>query len=129
MHQRHQFSDHAGVGSWQHAVAEIENVAGGSRVDRAAGVLDDGPCRPLDDRPARKQNDRIEIALKRRVGRYPGRRVGQRRAPVDADDSRAPADTASAIAPSNSAVPTPKWVIGTPASFSDENTRELCGST
>ena len=126
MHQRHQFSDHAGVGTGQHAVAEIEDVAGGSGVDRAAAVLDDGACRPFHDRPAREQDDRIEVALQRRVGRHPGRRVGQRRAPVDADDSR---PLPRPIAPSSSAVPTPKWVIGTPASFSDENTRVLCGST
>ncbi|COX96686.1 Uncharacterised protein [Mycobacterium tuberculosis] len=42
---------------------------------------------------------------------------------------RSPAVTASDIAPSNSAVPTPKCVIGTPCSPSAANTRALCGNT
>ena len=51
--------------------------------------------------------------------------VGQRRSPVHADDG----GPASDIAPSSSAVPTPKCVIGTPAPASASNTLELCGST
>ena len=52
--------------------------------------------------------------------------IGQRGPPVDADDRRA---GRSDIAPSSSAVPTPKCVIGTPWSASAANTRALCGST
>ena len=118
-----------GIGGRQHAVAQVEHVARRARVDRAASVLDDGARRPLDHRPSRQQHHRIEVALQRGAGRHPDGGIGQRRAPVDADHRLAARATASDIAPSSSAVPTPKCVIGTPASASAANTRALCGST
>ncbi len=74
----------------QHPVAEVEDVAGRTRVDSAAAVLDDGAHRTLHHRPAGQQHHRIEVALQRNPGPDPGGGVGQRRAPVDADDAGRP---------------------------------------
>ncbi len=98
-------------------------------VDRAAAVFDHRAGRALDHRPPGQQHHRIEIALQRGAGRTrAAASVSEVRQSTPTTRAAGP-DTASDIAPSSSAVPTPKCVIGTPAPASAANTRLLCGNT
>ena len=99
-------------------MAEVEHVA-----LRLAAFVEDAAHLGLDRGPVGEQHGRIEVAL-HRAARAPGRPDSGTR--QSTPRTSAPA---SAIAPSSSPVPTPKWIRGTPASATAPSTRAECGST
>jgi len=72
-------------------MAEVEDVSGRPRLDRASPLRDDCPRGLVDDQPPRQRDDRIEIALQHRSRPDAGLRVNKRCSPS--------APTTGAVAP------------------------------
>ena len=126
VHQLHHRGQHARIGVREHAVAEVEDVAGRAGRERPVGLgaRSGGPRVRRRPRPRRAPPGRGCPAAPCR-----GRRDGRPRRAGSASRRRPRRRPTSPMTPSSSPVPTPKWMRGTPASATSARTRSECGST